>query len=658
MKNRITIEFRQKQLFLDNDPLQPVIIDCSGPIAQYLPGTVPNPNWVDMTENVEGLDKLKMSWSASNPDSESDANSTNEFGSNYQKGLSADLRFYGVAYQFIYDWLLQTPCQAFNCVEVRLTDNDCQKEYRIFEIKVDNVKYKPNDEPCIVSMPLREADATIHSFQKTPIEDNWQDWFNQYGTSAKDHPTFGIVVEKKPKLILAFYVAMIYIVGMLSIGILIALTEGKKWISRSLGFTYFCPAPLIRTYIQNICDKYGYTFNTIFDDNPANPYRDLCFFWPSGVTYKEFQGGNYVSPSTKFIWENRSDLPFVKFLNQLKKVFNAEWYVTPNNELIFQNKAFWDNQAPLYDFTAPGATPIYNLEYDFNGKKKPAYGNYQYFIDPQDTCSNELKWRYNDIVDYDGPANNPMLEGNATKSFDFAMTSFHNDGSSRDFLQEGIELGRLIASGAVLLGLIDLLAGTGGLTVFIAIGLVSTGYLITNNYINDYFDNANLNGMVRLSSSEINMPRLLLWDRDTGISTAKVVSVENPTVNPRYNTAPVDYYTEHASTDGSGTFGGDVTKVYNYPMYVDAMFTDNLFDRFHEHDNPLFNPVINQTFDLDIDMCCEWLERLGVFQNDFAKIGAVLTLENRNGRLIKGRITNFEPDYDTGNIHIKGDVLK
>lgn len=663
MKDRLRIYFRQKQIILDQDPLQPVVVQCNPDgSVEYVPGTVPIPDFVEMTQYTEGLDKIKFNWSAVSGDTrEGSAVESGDLGSNYQKGLSADLTFFEVAFQFIFDWLMTEPCQMLNSIEAKIVDTACENEFRTFEIKLDNVKYSPNDEPCIVKLPLREEDAAIHVFQKTPIEDNWQNWFNEDGASTKDHPTFQMIVEKKPKFFMAIFALLIYLVGILSVGILIALTDGKKWISRCLGFTYFCPSPLIRDYIQNICDHYGFTHNTMFDDLPENDYRDACFFWPASTSYKKFDGGDYSSPSTKFIWDNRSVLPFTKFLNQLKVLFNAEWYVTPNNELVFQKKSYFDNQAPLYDFTAPGADKIYHLEYTYNGNKKPAYGDYQYLIDPQDTCSNELKWRYNDIVDFDGVANNPMLEGHVTKSFDFAATSFHNDGSSEDFLEEGVKLGRLIAIGAILVGLGQIFLSTNPLTVAIVVGLFALGYGITNDYVNDYFNNENLNGMVRVSSSEVNIPRILIWDRDTPMNEAKVVKFDFPDPNLKYNPDAVPYYTEHPTYDGAaGVFepGGTVTKVYNYPMYVDAKYKNNLYDRFHEYDNPLANPVINQDWTGEIDMCCDWLERLGVWKDQFIRIGAVLILEKRGTRLIRGRITEIEVDEDKGIITLQGNVLK
>jgi hypothetical protein len=657
--NRLIIELRHKQIYLNGDPDQPVTVRCNADgTATYIPGLVGSPNWQDFTEDTEGLDDFRLTWKAisedyTNGDSTGESNS---FGSNYDKGVTADLRFFGNAFTFIQNWLMLQPCQVLNAVEARITDLSCGKSYRPFEIKTDNTKYAPFDEPCIVAMPLREADQVWHSFQKTIIEDDWQGWFNSQGTSSKDHPTFSMIVEKKPKFFLAFYVVLIYVVGMLSTGILIALDDGKRWIRRSLGFVYFCPSPLIRTYIQNICSKFGYTFNTIFDDVPANPYRDTCFFWPASATYKNFD--SFDSPSTKYIWDNRSVLSFSKFLNQLKKVFNAEWYITPNSELVFQHKKYFENLLPIYDFTAPGADPFYKFLYTFNGTKKPAYGDYQYLIDPQDTCSNEVKWRYNDIVDFDGPANNPMLEGNISKSFDFAMTAFHNDGSSEDFLEEAVRLGRLVALGAITIGLGELFLAANPITVAVVAALLAVGYDVTNSYVNNFFNTPNLNGIVRVSNSEINIPRLVLWDRNSPLNKSVVVGPLAPATNPYYNPTARDYYTEHPTQDSPGYFGSTVTKVYNYPMFIDALYLGNLYDQFHDYDNPLRNHIVNQDFELTVDLCCDWLDRLGAWEGDFAKIGAVLVLEQRGTRKIKGRISNIEANYKEGTILIKGNVMQ
>lgn len=661
MITRLKLELRHKQLYLDQDITKPIVVKCNvDGTAEYEAGLVPVPDWLDFTADTQGLEDFTLTWKAVTSDySEGDAkNGTNEAGSNYDKGVTLELKFHNEAFKFIYDWLMTTPCQIVNSIEARITDLDCNRSYRVLELKLDNTKYAPED-PCIVSMPLREKDDVIHVFQKTIIEDDWQKWFNKDGASVKEHPTFPFIVEKKPKLFISIYIVIIYLVGIIGSAIFSQIPFIKiaylSWIRKTLSIFYFCPSPLIRDYIQNVCDKYGFTYNTMFDDLPENKYRDVCMFYPVSVSYRNFE--HELAPSTFFLWENRTVYPVVRLLNRLKKVFNAEWYVTPNSELVFQHKSYFDNQVPLYDFT-DGNDKIHGLVYTFNGKKKPAYGDYQYQLDPQDTCSNEIKWRYASIVDYDGPANNPMLEGNVNKTFDFAATAFHKDGVSEDYLEEGIKTGRTIAAVLILLGLGQLFLSSNFITVAIVTGLLGMGYIIVNDHMNDYFDNHFLNGCVRVANSEINVPRLLLWDRNTPLNRAKVARVDvSPEINPKYNEEGKNYYEEHPTNDNPGYFGTEVVAIWNYSMYFDENFKGNLQD-LHEYDNPMSNPAINQNWEGSVDLCCEWLERLGVFEGQHAKIGSVVILEKRGDRTIKGRITEIRPSYKTGVITLQGNVLK
>ncbi len=662
-KSRLKIEFRQKQLYRDNDIADPIVVVCNPDgTASYDDGIVPEPDWIDMTDHTDWstLDKLQLKWTAVTNDytrGASNNTDSSNTGSNYDKGVTGDFIFSGDAFKYIYDWLMTSPCQGLNSIEVKITDMECNKSLRLFEIKLDNTDYQPNEEPCIVALSLREKDDAIHVFKKTIIEDNWQGWFNEDGTSTKDHPTMQYVVEKKPSFILDAILSIAYLVGVFSGGIATAVNDVKRWFRSILGLTYYCPSPLIRTYIENVCDKYGFTHNTIFEDDINNPYRDAVLFFPVEQFLKN--NDNFQAPSTKFIWDNRTGMPMNQFLDQLKTVFNAEWYITPNRELVFQNEAYFRNQAPIYDFSAPGAVRLYNSKYTFDGNKKPAYGRYEYRLDPQDSDSNDLKWRYNDIVDYDGDANNPMLEGSVQKSFEFAPTSFMYDGATEDFINNAINVARIAVGAFAFIGLTAIFIATSPLTGAAAVALLAAGYFFTDSFFGNYINNGDIEGSVRTSNNVINVPRLLLYDRNTPIDRAKVVSVTNPTPSPFYNPDATDYYAEHPAFDApAGYFGGTITRVWNYPFYLDAKFLSNLFDRFHAIDNPLNTPEINQTHSAEIDMCCDMMDILGLWEGDFIKIGAVYIIENRLGYIKKARISSIEVDYETGRIMIEGRVLK
>lgn len=659
MQNKLKIYFRQKQLYRDNDINQPIIVQCDNCQPVYVAGTVPDASWHDMTDYCEGLEDISLSWDAVTIDNASDNSSAekNEIGSNYSKGITLDVRFTGTAYDYIFDWLLTDACQMLNCIECRIDDIDCGNSFRLFEIKLDNIRIAPFDDPCILGVNLREADAEIKNIETVTIEDDWQGWFNSDGAGVQDHPCFMYIVEKKPQFMLSMLMAGAYVLGMISLGFLTRLTFGQRWIRKMLGISYHCPSPYISTYIDNFCNRFQYNRNTIFD--AGQPYEDLCLFFPAMKYYHQKDG--FDSTSTLFIWDNRTGMPMNVFLDRLKKIFDAEWYITPNKTLVFQKRSYFETLAPIYDFTAAGAVQIYNFQYHFNGKKKPSYGQYEYQIDPADICSSDLKWRYNSIVDFDQLTFNPMLEGSISKTFDFACTSFMYDGATGDWMEDGIKAGRTIAQGIVLVAFAILMFEVNWMTaIAVLASLELAGYVPTNDWINDFFNNPNLKGGVRTSNNVVNVPRLLLKDPATPNERAKVVYVEDPAINPFYNQENEDYYTKHPAfgeEDSDNKWSEEIREIYNYPMYVDEDFTGNLFDRFLEQDNPVKNPVINQDFEFDVDMCCSMLDLFGVWQGDFMKIGSVVVLENRKGRLIKGRIEHLKVNYKTGTIHVEGTVL-
>lgn len=171
MNGRFQIYLRRRQNEFEGNP---VIVQCN-PItgySEYVPGTVDN-TWYDYTNEIEDVEKLSLTWDKVNSGNSS-TSQTSKDGSNYDKGITSDLTFFGGAYQFIYDWLLSSECQILNAVEVKIVDLIAGGTYRIFEIKNDNIDWAPIDEPCQLNIKLREQDYAWHCIHKTFIWDNWQ----------------------------------------------------------------------------------------------------------------------------------------------------------------------------------------------------------------------------------------------------------------------------------------------------------------------------------------------------------------------------------------------------------------------------------------------------------------------------------------------------
>ena len=750
--NALRIYFRQHQIQDANNNNRNVIVDCSS-TATYVPGNV-DQTWYEMTHFTQGLEKFQSTWDAVN-----NGTTTDEAGSNYDKGITLSLTFDTDAFQFIWDHLLTTSCQILNSIDVRIDDVICGKSFRLFEIKCDNLTYQPymtdfeNDvRSCTIDVQLREQDLIWNCVSNTFIWDDWQNWFNSLGRSTKDHPTFLTCVEPRPRLMNSVRIALMFFYhSNPAVNAIDFITGGEITddVRRILDINNFVPAPFIRDYISNIAGKCGMAVDTIFH-REGTPEYNACIFHPfAGQVYVN-DDDTELSPSAQFIFENRWDVTIDEFLNKLKTLYCAEWYVTPNNTVLFKPVIELLTTSPIYDFTT-GDLPVYNLTYTFDGNKKPAYGRYQYQSDGSDLGCQEIAPLYNDMVSFDGPFNNPMMEGELTKNFEFAPTAFVRDGRTKDYIKELIadgETGALILVGLLAVLVAALFAGTLSAGAGIALGAVMAVWVLSitsksTNMRNHFTDPAgSYTGAVRMvMSNQTTVPRVLIWD-GADMKRAKVVKTTNPPASSYYNPAgtplatgtqpaPIDFVDNATATpptvgnvtgdkyiipsyatgvwagrtnqvatwNGTGwdystattgtlaamLFGVNVGNVYlwtgtawianvpgysigtdnpglniyNYPMYFKGPWTGNLFDRFHDNiDNPLKSLESNQSFQFETDMCSEALTLLGLWQDDFVKIGYLLILERRANYTVYGRIGNIQIDYSKYTITIKGTVLK
>jgi hypothetical protein len=624
---------------------------------------VPRPGWVDMTNYVEGLEKLNLSWDASNT-AQKGSTTANKTGSNFDKGISLDVVFYGLAYEYINEWLLSNKCQILNSIDVLIQDNVCKKSHRLFEIKIDGLAYKVYDK-CRITVTLREQDPVWHVVHKTFIWDNHQNWFNQNGTATKEHPTFLTCIEPRPRLMNSVRMALVlFFHSNPAVNLIDFISQGsiKDDTRRILELDNFCPAPLIREYIDNVAAKCGLSVDTIFH-RPGTAEYNACIYHPLSGQFYTNDEDSELSPSAKFLFENRWSVTLAELLDKLRGVYCAEWYVTPGNTIVFKPVAELESAAILYDFTAPGAIEIRSLGYSFSGDKKSAYGRYEYGPDGSDLGSQEIANLYNDIVDYDGPANNPMLEGEKSKLFEFAPTAFVRDGRVPDYIRliiNDAETGAYIVLTVLAVIIAVLLAGivTAGAGVALTAALAVWAITIAGkaNNLRDYFcsSGSNYNGAIRLvSANQTLAPRIIVWD-GVNLRRAKAVATTSPAPNSYYNPAATPYATNNPiSNDNPGL------RVYNYPVYFDSKYLNNQFDRFHDgQDNPLKSNEANQSFYFEMDLCCDTVDLLGLWQGGDVKIGRLLKLEQVNGVETLGRIGNIQLDYEKYLITVKGKVLK
>ncbi len=685
MNGRFKIYLRRRQNQFEGNN---VTVQCNPTTgyAEYVPGTVDNTTpfagitpvggWYDFTPFVEDVEKLSFTWDKVNSGNSTNT-TTNQDGSNYDKGLTSDLMFFDSAYQFIADWLIATECQILNAVEVKVTDLIAGGTYRVFEIKNDNIEYAPVDEPCQFHIKLREQDNNWHCIHKTFIWDNWQNWFKD--DSTKEHPCFLTCIEPRPRLVhsvrmalLIFFRAFLDVILLFTgpVGILL-----KNWVFNNLdneGFlnsarrvlnaNRFVDAPLIKTYVENVAGKCGLTTDTIFD--AGQEWENLSLYYPQAGYMHESDEEEVVSPSLAYHFDNRWLITIAELFDKLKTVFAAEWYVTPLNKIVFKHTKDLINLSPIYDFTAVGAEAVYDLRYTFNGTKKPAYGRYQYQDDGSDLASQEMSTLYSDIIDYDGPANNPMLEGERLKNFEFAPTGFIRDGRAKDYLELLIrdgQLGAIIL--VIILAVVIVALFLGALTVVAAaillgffwawVGAISIKF---RALMNEFVYGPTYSGAVRLTSEQVLTPRLILWDGLNMERAKTTVELSLPAPSPFYNPDLVPYDQQNnINVNNDNPF----RYVFNYPMYFDGSYTRNLFDKYHDRiDNPFKSLESHQEVKFNVDLCEGMLNLFGVFENQYAVIGKIIKLETRENYDIYARIGNINVDYDNNKINIKGTVLR
>lgn len=658
MASRFSILLRRRQLrYTDPETNIPynIVVQCNPAtgFAEYVPGDLDS-DWYDFTAFVEGAERLSLTWDKVNAGN-SDNSSTNPEGSNYDKGISSDLMFFDDAFKFIEGHLLISECQILNTIEVKIIDLIAGGTYRIFEIKTDNID-EAVDEPCQIHVKLREQDNAWHAIHKTFIYDNWQKWFDNSAT--KDHPCFLTCIEPRPRLVNSARMAFHILLHANPISSLVnSITDSDKLedgTRKILNATRFVDSPLIRTYLENVATKCGLHLDTMF--NVGQPFENLCMFDPQAGFMHEYDKEEVASPDLYYHYENRRLWTAADLLDKLKPVFAAEWYVTPNNTIVFKHTKDLIQVAILYDFTLSSSAPIYDLRYTFSGEKKPAYGRYEYQTDGSDLASQEISTLYNDIIDYDGPANNPMLEGERTKNFEFAPTGFVRDGRSKDYMSLILKDGRL---GAQILLL--LIGGVGVAMGPIFGGLVGGLFAlwfrnVTRRYntLKDKFVNGSIyTGAVRLTSDQVLAPRLILWDGQY-LRRAKAVSQNPPSANTYFNPTSIPYNVKNNIYQDNSA-----GKVYNYPLYFDADFTGNLFDLYHDEiDNPLKSKESHREAKFNIDLCEDMLKLFGVFENQYAVIGKVVKIQKKDNYDVYMRIGNIQVDYDSNKINLKGKILR
>ncbi len=714
----------------------------------FTPGQVSSNTWIDVTKYVTDLDKFTLTFTMQTDDSGNNPGT-------YQpkKVVANSISLEGFAYDYIRDWLWNDVAAPLNAIEVKIVDSTCG-EYTGLSIKNTDTTYC-EDNICTFDVTVKQKDPLWACIEQTVIYDNWQGWFQPQPANGKMHPRFSYCVEQRPNgilialwfiLALFFPVYLIFslvidIIGTIVqviLNILNVLASIASFISFgtiNISFNYNplptlgnlpdeinfytnvfgelsgCsrehPAPLIRDYISNVCDKCGIAYGaasipiffsptiTTSVSNPDqqitnvnNPHYNACYMSATvkrgirRIRNNDIFNGPVPDTTTFWIDENKPILALDQFLNQLKGGYNSEWrikYVNNVPTLFFQRKDFFQNATPLYDFSTGGADRdklLIGLCFEWNELQLPAYCNGIYQQDAIDTCGNEaLDWM-NGIANFDQTDNNPNYYGALDKTQPFGATKFRLDGAlANDALMDAMQF---IASSEFIMTPLSL----GGVNVLLA-------QLTT--YLNHYGDYA------LLMRDEISqLPKILIWDNTPDNNgnlpylNAKAIKDMNPVNNNlpngnlpipmpngnypvlQPNAPPAVFISETwaqlhefvgintilGTINDTGTyfvtdfFGNTIysapARLCNYPMYFEPHFKGTLWDWFHWIDDPKKNPTMRMNWTANIQLCCEDIQICGLDEDG---TGAQLleTVLLPIPYYNKGIIKQFKLSYDSTN---------
>jgi len=708
-------------------------------------GEVPQKTWIDVSNDIDDITKLRLGWSSTRDESGAVAIGVGGSTGNFTKRTtSGSIKVNSAAYTFIKTWCIDNVAAPFNAIEVKI-QTDCGTFER-YKISSDQISWCEGEFICEFDVTLSQIDPTIQCIQRTVVSDNHQGWFQSIPKGGKKHPRFSYCNEARPNAILvglwfiigllaplllmffAIYVAILIIINIINIIIGIITTiavllgiggaDEPEWnaipeykitdffdnielfLVESSGCGREHPAPLIRDYITNVCNKCGLTVDAITAPiffsptwnvdlvtstgqnlrGQPNPYFNACYFFaPVTKGVRRFRKLDFFGFSaeqdteTFYLTGNRVGLALNDFLDEIKLVWNAEWRIK-NGKLYFWRKDWYQDGKVLLNFskgTADRAKILEGVCFEWNEIKMPAYTEGLWSKDgideAGDTCLSQMNGLGGKaIIEHGKTDNNPLFSGKQNKMVQFGGTRFRLDGSGGDYIYDAMQT--VLGLGALF-------------TPFMPIIMRKL-----DTWISEYSNYALL-----LTGDTCNLPKIIIWDGGSYLaakSTLDVVPLTNylttsekvPGINGKYNEKLEGWATMHVPQtrvlSTKGTPGGIPAGVYkvqtffgslvaqnsarllNYPMYYEPNFQGTLWDLFHFIDDPRINPKLNLNFDVKIELCCEYVQRLKLLgDGGDAELGAKVVLDLPF--FPNGKITEIEMNTDPGDklgpyLHIKG----
>lgn len=508
-----------------------------------------------------------------------------------QKTVSAEIEVFSTAYTALKANLIDSASRYSNFYVILITDTDCGDVATYFKIEDKSLRWCDNGE-CRMQMTLVEYNTYLDCLYQTLLADNTSGEFQSYPTSGYVHPRFRYCDVVKPTF---FYYYIIYFSSIVSAAItainiaLFAVFSIITWVVNLLGGNWSVPsisysfaedilgcnrghpAPLLRTYIDNVCNKCGLAAtNTsipiLYADIIAgydNPYYYSCLMTAYTKKGVDMDGGKDYIPNNQPSWT------LYQLLSKLKVLFNARWTIY-SGVVYFERKDLLGEliygSTPTIDLS--GADAPYLLDsvcYEFNGRGKPKNIILKYGVDGTDKIGNELLSRFNGFYeDTSGNKNyNETIEINANE---FGAAGFVLDGQDSAYDA--------------------------------AFGLALSSIITGTSY----------EGCLKIMSDTFALPKVLIWNPHTPMSDARCQYNDYDI----YGSSGADIY---AFSDDQANFLSVVSSDchnFNFPYSFDPD-ADNIGGngfrnlwQFHEIDKPDSSIKDNIDISFKLENCCRY----------------------------------------------------
>ena len=370
--------------------------------------------------------------------------------------FSKELKFFGRSKEIIQQELIDPIDGASRQIPIKIYDDCCSSskggDYEFFEgvIRGDNVDWCEDD--CFVTGTATEDDSQISCLESTVIYDN------KNGFQNRQHPNMNYCLEFRPSIlhdaiiILGFAILMIFQPFRLLVfafDLLIRLVEKipgvnfkeplKGGFSAELtdindmvksvvaGCGRRHPSPLVREYLDNVCEICGVSYQSSILANSGSD------FYNTVMQNAPLEKGDLKNE--KFKEDNAPIYSGTQFLDLINQVFNAEYTIEEGvvkqerHDLLTASLGNWID----YNLIKSQGRLKSSICYSWNGDDKPAYGRFEYSQDASDWVGNEAKSIYNDIVEWNKPYS-PAQKGEHRVLLPLSMARFRNDGLDRDVL--------------------------------------------------------------------------------------------------------------------------------------------------------------------------------------------------------------------------------